>query len=324
MITKIFTILIIVLFLVALTQVIRIFQLTGKIKGYDINAITDSDNNLNGILSIVFSILFFAFCVYQYLEFKKFILPESASFHGIFIDKMNNLSLIAITVVFVIMNALIFYLSYKYRSKKETKASFVTHNNKLELIWTILPGIVLTVYILYGLNVWSQVMHPSEEDPMLIEIYGQQFSWTARYAGEDNLLGESHYTLVNNKNVLGVDSKDVNSNDDIIVRELHIPIDEPIMLKFRSQDALHSAYLPHFRVQMNCVPGLETSFMFIPIKTTKQMRIELKDESFDYVLLCNKICGSSHFNMQMKVIVETREEYNEWIGQQPKFKEINL
>ena len=131
MITKIFTLLIIVLFLVALTQVIRIFQLTGKIKGYDINEITDSDNNLNGILSIIFSILFFAFCVYQYLEFKKFILPESASFHGIFIDKMNNLSLIAITVVFVIMNALIFYLSYKYRSKKEIQASFITHNNKL-------------------------------------------------------------------------------------------------------------------------------------------------------------------------------------------------
>ncbi len=322
MVTNFLVILLIILFLVALTQIIRIFQLTGKIKGYDINEVTDRDNNLNGVLSIVFCVLFIGFCFYQYFAYKKFILPDSASYHGVFIDNMNNWSLLAISLVFIIMNVLIFYLSYKYRSQKNSKASFITHDNKLELLWTIIPGIILTAYILYGLNIWSKVMHPTEEDPMAIEIYAQQFAWTGRYAGEDNILGSYHYTLVDKDNVLGVDSNDVNSDDDVVVKEIHIPIDEPIMLKFRSQDVIHSAYLPHFRVQMNCVPGLETSFMFTPIKTTEQMRLELKDPNFDYVLLCNKICGSAHFNMQMKFVVETREEFNEWISQQKKFKEI--
>ena len=182
--------------------------------------------------------------------------------------------------------------------------------------------IILTAaYILYGLNIWSKVMHPTEEDPMAIEIYAQQFAWTGRYAGEDNILGSYHYTLVDKDNVLGVDSNDVNSYDDVVVKEIHIPIDEPIMLKFRSQDVIHSAYLPHLGPDELCSRARDF-FLFTPIKTTEQMRLELKDPNFDYVLLCNKICGSAHFNMQMKFVVETREEFNEWISQQKKFKEI--
>ena len=143
---------------------------------------------------------------------------------------------------------------------------------------------------------------------------------------------------------------DVSSQDDKITKEVHLVVDQPVVLKFRSQDVIHSAYLPHFRVQMNCVPGITTQFAFAPNKTTKEMRSDpkiirqmndLNDKinemsnsekikflaplgksikdlplEFDYVLLCNKICGSAHFNMQMKFIVETEDEYNEWINQQ--------
>jgi len=121
-----------------------------------------------------------------------------------------------------------------------------------------------------------------------------------------------------------------------------------ILFKMRSQDVLHSAYMPHFRAQMNCVPGMITQFSFTPVVTTEEMRLnpEIYDKvsninkirndkskklqaqgeepldryEFDYLLLCNKICGKSHYNMQMKIIVETEDEYNQWLQEQRLFK----
>jgi len=114
------------------------------------------------------------------------------------------------------------------------------------------------------------------------------------------------------------------AKDDIITKELHLPVGQKVLFKFRSQDVLHSAYLPHFRVQMNCVPGTTTQFAFTPTITTTDMKKELDDESFDYVMLCNKICGAAHYNMQMKVVIETEEEYNAWMETQEINKISNL
>ena len=149
----------------------------------------------------------------------------------------------------------------------------------------------------------------------IIEIYAEQFRWTARYSGNDNILGKAHYKLVKGKNLLGVDILDPNFTDDKATSEVHLVIDKPVLLKFRSQDVIHSAFLPHFRVQMNCVPGIITQFGFTPTKTTAQMK-ESEGEDFEYILLCNKICGASHFNMQMKFVVETQEEYDVWYAKQ--------
>ena len=110
------------------------------------------------------------------------------------------------------------------------------------------------------------------------------------------------------------------SLDDKLLREVHLVVGEPVLLKFRSRDVIHSAFLPHFRVQMNCVPGLITQFAFTPTKTTKQMKEE-EGEDFEYVLLCNKICGSAHYNMQMSFVVETQEEYDAWIASKQTLSE---
>jgi cytochrome c oxidase subunit 2 len=126
--------------------------------------------------------------------------------------------------------------------------------------------------------------------------------------------------LVNNENVLGVDMNDENALDDKLVREVHLVVDKPVLLKFRSQDVIHSAFLPHFRVQMNCVPGLSTQFAFTPTQTTTEMK-QQEGEDFEYVLLCNKICGSAHYNMQMSVIVETQAEYDAWFTSQQTLSE---
>jgi cytochrome c oxidase subunit 2 len=163
-------------------------------------------------------------------------------------------------------------------------------------------------------------MNPDISEAQVIEIYGKQFQWTARISGGDNKLGKANYKFVTGKNSLGVDMEDKNSADDKLVREVHLVVDKPVLLKFRSQDVIHSAFLPHFRVQMNCVPGLSTQFAFTPTQTTSEMK-EQEGADFEYVLLCNKICGAAHYNMQMNFIVETQDEYNAWIASQKTLSE---
>ena len=207
------------------------------------------------------------------------------------------------------------WFTYKYRGNSKRSAYFFAHNNKLELAWTIIPSLVLTPLIIYGLSVWNNITNVDTSDSKVIELYAKQFNWTARYAGDDNTLGKANFKLVKGLNELGVNMEDENAADDIITREVHLVVDQPVLLKMRSQDVIHSAFLPHFRVQMNCVPGTTTQFAFTPTKTTAQMKKE-EGEDFEYVLLCNKICGAAHYNMQMRFVVETQAEYDLWLAKQ--------
>ena len=209
------------------------------------------------------------------------------------------------------------------------------------MIWTIIPTVVLAVLVLYGLTVWNDVMDSSDaEDPLIVEVYAKQFVWEARYAGDDNTLGLANVRNIKGINTMGVDMDDKNAQDDIPVRELHLPKGRKVIFKFRSQDVLHSAYMPHFRAQMNCVPGMVTEFSFTPKFTTEEMRAnegmaakvdginEIRAEKgedeyvFDYVLLCNKICGASHYNMQMKIVVEEPAAFDAWLSNQKTMAQV--
>ena len=253
------------------------------------------------------------------ITWDHLLLPPASSVHGAEIDTLMKVSMTLILVVFFALSPMLFYFAYKYRGRADNKAYFFAHNNKLEIVWTVVPTIILTALIIYGLRTWDRAMNPDITDATVIEVYSKQFDWTARYSGDDNILGEANYKLVEGRNTLGVDINDENASDDIVVREVHLPVNKPVLLKFRSRDVIHSAFLPHFRVQMNCVPGLSTQFAFTPTKTTQEMK-EAEGEDFEYVLLCNKICGSAHFNMQMKFVVESEEDYNKWIASQKTLK----
>jgi len=256
--------------------------------------------------------------------------------------------MIIIFIVQTLTQFVLHYFAFKYRGEKGKKALFYADNNTLEFIWTIIPVIVLAGLIIWGLFTWNDIMNIDEDDdPMVIELYAQQFNWKARYGGNDNVLGKANVRLIDldKANILGVAEDDPNAQDDVIVTELHLPVGRPILFKMRSQDVLHSAYMPHFRAQMNCVPGMVTQFGFTPTVTTAEMRLnpdivekvqninKLRQErkveieesgqdllyEFDYLLLCNKICGKSHYNMQIKIIVETQEEFDAWIAEQKTF-----
>ena len=317
--TNVLIAVVVLLTIAAMVQLVRVNELLSEITNKDTNEVTDEDNNKNGILFLIIGFGFLAFVIWQMITWDHLLLPPASSVHGAEIDTLMKVSMTLILVVFFALSPMLFYFAYKYRGRADNKAYFFAHNNKLEIVWTVVPTIILTALIIYGLRTWDRAMNPDITDATVIEVYSKQFDWTARYSGDDNILGEANYKLVEGRNTLGVDINDENASDDIVVREVHLPVNKPVLLKFRSRDVIHSAFLPHFRVQMNCVPGLSTQFAFTPTKTTQEMK-ETEGEDFEYVLLCNKICGSAHFNMQMKFIVESEEDYNKWIASQKTLK----
>ena len=319
---------------VSFWQITRILNLRGVIA-------TDKDNDRHGKYFILFGIFIYALMIYCLIGMNVLMLPESASYEGENDDLLFDISFWMIGIVQFIMQFIIFFFTYKYRGKKTNKAKFYADNHMLEMIWTIIPGVVIIVLIGFGIFQWTEVMYVDEdEDPILIEVYAKQFAWQARYAGADNTLGLGNVNFIDEtNNPIGVDMSDPASLDDRPVTELHLPKGKKVLFKFRSQDVLHSAYMPHFRAQMNCVPGMVTQFAFTPKYTTEEMReqAEVMDKTrginkirskkgedlyeFDYVLLCNKICGASHYSMQMKIIVEEEEDYKRWLAEQATYAE---
>ena len=245
-------IVLLVLVVLTIVQVMRISEISSEIqKGKD-NEVTEKDNNTQGTLMLIVGFGFVISVIVMYVVWGRLSLPESASVHGSEIDSLWNLSMLIINVVFFIVQPILFYFAFKYRGKKGTKAVYFEHNNKLELFWTVVPALALAVLIIWGLNVWSTLMMPeNEEEPILVEVYAQQFNWTVRYSGGDNVLGYATVHEIAGGNILGVDMQDPASIDDIIAKELHLPVGQPIKFLFRSQDVIHSAYFPHFRAPVS-------------------------------------------------------------------------
>jgi cytochrome c oxidase subunit 2 len=343
--TSLLVIVVLVLLAVALWQLTKIFDLTQVGSSSDDSQVaSDNDNNIQGYVMFGFLAFIYIFTIYGLLKWGGLALHTPASEHGLLVDSLMNITWVLIFVVQFITQGLLYWFSFKNRGHKDRKALFFADSNKLEAIWSIIPSVVLACLILYGLYAWNNIMFvDKDEDVIEIELYAQQFKWTARYAGQDNVLGKANVRLIEGINTLGVDMSDPNAQDDIIVSELHIPKGKKVHFKMRSQDVLHSAYMPHFRAQMNCVPGMVTEFAFIPTYTTAEYRElpfmvekvaninKLRSEkstelvakggtaldpyTFDYLLLCNKICGASHYNMQMKVVVDTPEDYKKWLSE---------
>ncbi|MGB1039089.1 MAG: c-type cytochrome, partial [Bacteroidia bacterium] len=362
-------------------------------------------NNINAYMMLIFLIGFFGLVIYEYNIHSQYLLPESASEHGIEMDKMMNWTWMATLPVFFITQFLLFVFSFKYRQKPGRKAYFLSHNDRLEYIWTLIPAVVLAILVSGGFRMWNKILRSDTADEaQQIEVFAYQFGWNARYPGADGELGKANYNLINGTNPLGVANREhatalieelkedivsleegitrlgkeeaalrsvlggkvgderkahlskINAyasgdkkhdleltirarhtqierleralavkdgsmfdgfgDDDVVVKEIHIVKDKPVRLRFRARDVIHSAYLPYFRTQMNVVPGLPTEFTFTPIKSTADMQEIKGNPSFEYYLVCNKICGNAHFNMKMKVVVEDQASYDKWIKEQ--------
>ena len=373
---RIFVVLIVALAVIALAQLMRIYQLSSKVRNIKEEEISDADNRLNASLMLVSLFAYFGFVIWQIVHWGPYMLPEAASEHGAAIDQLFNFNWALLFTVFFGIHTALFVFAWKYYYRAGTKAYFYPHNNKLEFIWTIVPSVVLAAVIIFGLITWSEIQKPKGENAITIELYSKQFDWTARYTGKDDQLGKSNYLLVSGTNPLGIISDEstadklaeyeetiirqeqkletilpdgkrkelehslaknkrlrarivdiqlknaglkTGKDDHVVKGEMHIPVNTEIEFLFRSQDVIHSAYMPHFRLQMNSVPGDVTRFVMTPTITTAEMRNKLNNPEFNYILMCNKVCGAAHYNMQMDVIVDSPEDYQKWVDEQKPF-----
>ena len=275
-------------------------------------------NGINGVLFIVFLVVGMALVAWQFIKYMKFTLPEAASAHGVVIDQMLAITFWITFVVFVITHILLFGYAFLYRNKgADTKALYYPDNHKLEFFWTVIPAIVLTVLVLYGTKVWREITQGElESNPVELELFAYQFGWQARFPGADGVLGANDFRMISATNSMGIDAQDPNAQDDLLVPEVYLPVNRQVILRLRARDVIHSAYLPHFRVQMNVVPGMPTQFVFTPTITTEDMRVKTNNYNFNYELACNKICGAAHFNMRLKFVVVTEAEYEAWLLKQ--------
>ena len=445
---KLITLLVVIAGVIALAQLAKVGQLTSLIRNKKEEDISDADTRLNGGLFIAFMVAFYASFIFLIIRYGDYN-PPAASAHGESYDTLMNFNMYIIMAVFFLVNSVLFIFANKYRFDKERKARFFAHDNRLELIWTVIPSIVLAVIIIYGLRTWNEMTGDASDDALRVEVYSKQFDWTARYPGADGEFGLANYNLITPTNPLGIVTQDgvtealaeiqgqiasleselahergrllaekasieeqlhaddhhghghghdhaeghgddhdhhgispefkanlearlhevehmlasdqvvvlsnaaaeakedklhrlkrhrqrieevkpfdydggiaaweAGADDKIMKGEFHLPVGREVEFVFRSRDVIHSAYMPHFRAQMNTVPGVPTRFKMTPTITTDSMRTILDDPDFNYVLLCNKVCGAAHFNMQMAVVVETEEEYNAWLESQEEF-----
>lgn len=384
--TKLLILLVIVLGILAIAQLARVYELAARLRGTREEDISTADNRMNARLMLVFMFVYFGFFLWLMVAYGDKMLPVSASEHGVEVDWLLNFNWLVLGLAFVITNVLLFVFAHKYVYSKDRRAFWLPHNNKLELVWTVIPAAVLAVIIIYGLTTWSHITSPASPEAVVVELYAKQFDWTARYPGADGRLGATDFRLISGTNPLGIVTResvagsleemeaemagwqnrltndviaetkrkdlteklermqrhkarilnlrtvmelDIAENgssstylagsDDVVIKEFVLPLRQEAQILIRSRDVIHSAYIPHMRSQMNAVPGMTTQMKMTPIISTDSMRTHvMKDAEFDFILLCNKICGSSHYNMQMPLTVVSSGEYDIWYAEAMK------
>ncbi|MGN0002562.1 MAG: cytochrome c oxidase subunit II [Sphingobacterium composti] len=280
------------------------------------------NNNLQASLFLVFLIAFLAFVYYSYDVWGSWSWRDAVTEHGKDIDRMFIITLVITTVVLVLTHIVLFVFTYIYRSKAKSKAYYYPHNDAIERLWTIVPAIVLTVLVLFGFFTWRSITNVPEDlqkSAIQIEVLGEQFAWHVRYPGVDGQIGKRNYKMTTATNPYGIDFNDKASWDDLQTQDIVIPVNKSVRFHIISKDIIHSFYIPDFRVQINAVPGMTNYFQFTPTVTTEEMRDKMNDPNYDFIMLCNKICGQGHYNMGKKVIVVTEAEYKEWLAQQGKY-----
>lgn len=276
------------------------------------------NNRINAFLMVVFLVLGLigAWWCNELFYNKTLLAQPAASDHGEKIDLMLIITIAVTGVVFVLTQILLFWFAYKYQFSEKRTVFYFPHNNKLELIWTVVPAIFLTVLVGFGLFYWFKITGDAPKDAQIVEITGKQFNWMMRYPGKDNVLGRKNYRLTDasNGNALGVDWEDGASHDDIEATEMHLVVGKPVQLVINAQDVIHDVGLVHFRLKMDAVPGIPTTLWFTPLYTTAQMKEITGNKDFVYEISCDQMCGSGHYSMRGVIVVETQEEYDAWMA----------
>ncbi len=228
---------------------------------------------------------------------------------------IDNTLIITFWITGVVFTAVVLFMAYcvfRFRHRKGIRVAYEPENKKLEWWLTIVTGVGVAAMLAPGLFVWNQfVTVPA--DATEFEVVGQQWQWSFRLPGKDGRLGTSDIRNVSSDNPLGLNPKDPNNNDDVVIvgDDLHLLVGKPVKVLLRSIDVLHDFYVPQFRAKMDMVPGMVTYFWFVPTRTGT------------FEALCFELCGIGHPNMRGKVVVDTESDYQAWLQKQKTFAQLS-
>jgi len=221
------------------------------------------------------------------------------------IDTTIELTFWITGTVFVAVCSFMSYCVWRYRYRADRKAEYKPEDKKLEFRLTALTALGVIALLAPGLVVWNKYV-TVPENARKIEVVAYQWGWNYRLPGVDGILGTTDIKLINDENPFGLNPDDPNSKDDILVMDadLHLEIDQPVKVELRSYDVLHNFYVPQFRAKMDTLPGLITYYWFTPTKTG------------DFEILCAEYCGTGHYAMRGKVLVDDKTNYTNWLAKQ--------
>lgn len=323
--STIFLIAILLLGFLVTFQIAKASEYVGILKGE--KKTFEQNNRINGFLMIVFMVLGLIGVYWCNELFRGRILDFPASQHGVKIDKMLYITIALTGVVFLITQVLLFWFAFRYQYSEKRKAFYFPHNNKLEVIWTVVPALALTVLVGFGLYYWYQITGDAPKESLVIEITGKQFGWIYRYPGKDGIFGKKYYKDINEEkgNALGLIWDDKASQDDIVFQgsPMYAIVNKPLKLVINSRDVVHDVGLSHFRLKMDAVPGTPTTMWFTPLFTTEEMRVKTGKPEFEYEISCDQMCGKGHYSMRGIITVVSADEFLLWrVKQVPAYTQL--
>ncbi|SJZ60684.1 cytochrome c oxidase subunit II [Sediminibacterium ginsengisoli] len=323
--TMFLTIAVIVLIFVVIFQIAKASEYVSVLKGEEVSR--KQNNKINGFLMIVFLVLGLIGVWYcNKLYYGKTLLPHgSASVEGERVDSMLWVTLAVTGIVFVLTQIILFWFAYKYQETEKRKVFFFPHSNTLELIWTIIPAVTLTVLVIIGLRNWFLFTGEPPQNAAVVEVTGKQFGWIFRYPGKDGAFGKKYFRNIDPaNNVLGLIWEDELSHDDIVTEQtLYLVKGRPVKLIIGSRDVIHDVGLSHFRLKMDAVPGIPTTMWFTPKYTTKEMKEITGNPNFVYEISCDQMCGNGHYSMKGVIEVVEQAEYDLYMAKQkPNYLDV--
>lgn len=213
-------------------------------------------------------------------------LPPAASTYAADIDRIFWIIMIVTGVIFILVEATLVVFLFKYRGREGRKAHYIEGNTRAEVIWTVTPAVLILLLAFASQTVWSKIKNPDRFPPDAIQmaVEAKQFEWNFRYPGPDGLLG--------------------NDDDFVIRNQLHVPVDRPVTITMTSIDAIHSLFVPVFRIKQDAVPGMEIPIWFEATETG------------EFELACAELCGNGHTRMRARVFVHSQSDYEAWLAEQ--------
>ena len=238
-----------------------------------------------------------------FVAMRRWWLPPVASAEGEAIDRLFNLTLVVTGVVFILVQLALALVALRFGDPRRQQAEHWHDNPRLELGWTAVTAVILTVLTAMGIVTWTR-LHAAPPEAVVVEVWGEQFGWRYRYPGPDGRFGRTDPRLINARNPLGLDFTDPAAQDDIVTQELHLVEGQPATLRLHAKDVIHSFFVPELRLKQDTVPGRVIERHVTPTR------------SGQFTVACAELCGVGHFVMRSVVAVEPQEAYESWLEAQ--------